>query len=122
MTREERFKMDMINEFKQMCEIVEKDGLIISNKQRMLKALAQEPCEDAISRKEVLDLCDSKDPDYKVIHFKEDVECLPSVRPQEQTGHWIKKDGYSDCSECGSHIVTEWDYCPNCGCAMKGEL
>ena len=37
------------------------------------------PCTDAVSREEVLDLCDSKDPDYKVIHFKEDVECLPPV-------------------------------------------
>jgi hypothetical protein len=45
------------------------------------------PCEDAISRQAVLDLCDSKDPDYKVIHFKEDVECLPPVAPQLKTGH-----------------------------------
>ena len=37
------------------------------------------------------------------------------ITPQPKTGHWIKKDGYSDCSECGSHIVTEWDYCPKCG-------
>lgn len=43
MTREERFKMDMMDEFKQMCEIVEKDGRIIENKQRMLKVLEQEP-------------------------------------------------------------------------------
>ncbi len=43
MTREERFKMDMIDEFKQMCKIVEKDGRIITNKQRMLKALEQKP-------------------------------------------------------------------------------
>ena len=34
---------------------------------------------DLISRQAVIDLCESKDPDYKVIHFKEDVECLPSV-------------------------------------------
>ena len=42
-----------------------------------------------------------------------------SITPQEpKIGHWIKKDGYSDCSECGSHIVTEWDYCPKCGAKM----
>ena len=35
--------------------------------------------DDLISRQAVIDLCESKDPDYKVIHFKEDVECLPSV-------------------------------------------
>lgn len=43
MTREERFKMDMINEFKLMCEIVGNNGRIIVNKHRMLKALKQEP-------------------------------------------------------------------------------
>ena len=61
-------------------------------------------------------------------YFKDMNECTyGNVEPiqmaikaleQEQTGHWIKKDGYSDCSECGSHIVTEWDYCPKCGAKM----
>lgn len=41
MTREERFNMDMIDEFKQMCEILEKDGKIIYYKHRMSKALKQ---------------------------------------------------------------------------------
>ena len=50
-----------------------------------IQALEQEPCEDAISRSEVLDLIDSKDPNYEVRHFKEDVECLPSVS-MEKTG------------------------------------
>lgn len=36
---------------------------------------------DCISRAEVLDLCDSKDPNYEIRHLKEDVECLPSVYP-----------------------------------------
>lgn len=56
-----------------------KDGTFIK---MSLEALRQEPCEDCISRQDVLDLCDSKDPEYKVRHFKEDVECLPSVTPQ----------------------------------------
>lgn len=43
MTREERFKMDMIDEFKLMCKIVGENGRIIANKHRMLKALEQEP-------------------------------------------------------------------------------
>ena len=47
-----------------------------------IQALEQEPCEDAISRQAVLDLCDSTDSEYKVVHFKEDVERLPSVTPQ----------------------------------------
>ena len=48
--------------------------------------LEQKPCDDCVSRQAVLDLCDSKDPDYKVIHFKEDVECLPSVQSEQK---WI---------------------------------
>ena len=38
-----------------------------------LKGSKEEPYEDAVSREAVLDLCDSTDPDYKVVHFKEDV-------------------------------------------------
>lgn len=46
-----------------------------------------EPMSDLIERQAVLDLCESKDPDYKVIHFKEDVECLPSVSTEKT--RWI---------------------------------
>jgi len=53
-----------------------RDGAFIK---MALEALRQEPCEDCISREAVLDLCDSKDPEYKVRYFKEDVECLPPV-------------------------------------------
>ena len=104
----------------------------------IIKALEQKPCEDAISRTEVLDLIDSKDPNYEVRHFKEDVECLPSVST-EKTGHWImpvQDDGMSDpiyyqvrCSECGFDLDPQtWHqelhqygadkYCPKCGCRM----
>lgn len=48
MTKEERFKMDMVAEFKQMCKIVEEGGRIIVNKQRMLKALEKESVLDKI--------------------------------------------------------------------------
>lgn len=58
----------------------------------------QELCDDAISRDAVLDLCDSKDPDYKVIHFKEDVECLPPVT-QKYTVFHCPKCGYQDARE-----------------------
>lgn len=83
---------------------------------------------DLIERRAVLDLCESKDPDYKVIHFKEDVECLPSVSA-ENTGHWEKThDEYSywyKCSRCGEKIPKNAfgsdyfsPYCPECGCKM----
>jgi len=104
-----------------------------------------EPMSDLIERQAVIDLCESKDPDYKVIHFKEDVECLPSVST-EKTGHWImpqQDDGMSDpiyyqvrCSKCGFDLdPLTWHmelhqygadkYCPKCGRKMyedKGVL
>lgn len=87
--------------------------------------------DDLISRQAVLDLCDSKDPEYRVIHFKEDVECLPSVNSQEpKTGHWkrISMDKYSEhakywyrCDRCGKDNLGNTDWCPNCGADMRGE-
>lgn len=77
-----------------------------------------EPSGDAISRQAVLDLCDSKDPEYRVIHFKEDVECLPSVNSQEpKMGHWIKHDNgaWWECSECHAERAYGNEYCPDCG-------
>ena len=81
MTKEERFKMDMIDEFKQMCEILEKRGCILENKYRILKALEQLPCEDAISRQAALDLCERFDGcvPYSVLSNH---DMLPSVTPR----------------------------------------
>lgn len=74
------------------------------------------PCGDCISRAEVLDLIDSKDPDYKVRHFKEDVECLPSVTLQQKTGRWI----HNKCDKCGASRPPLFDnFCPNCGAKMQ---
>ena len=84
------------------------------------KYAEQEPCDDAISRQAVLKQLKScltgGETEYQYVKLH--IDNIPSVRPQEQTGHWIKKDGYSDCSECGSHIVTEWDFCQKCGARM----
>lgn len=92
----------------------------------------QEPCTDAISRADVIDLCESKDPNYAVIHFKEDVECLPSVST-EKVGRWEHYGGLLIivCSQCRSRLHDDGDimefcrgdipnYCPNCGCRMIG--
>lgn len=89
----------------------------------IIKALEQEPCEDCVSRKEVLDLCDSKDPEYKVSHLKEDVECLPSVAPKLKTAKWIEIDiDVWECSECGGTCFEDkGNYCPCCGAKMRGE-
>jgi len=97
-----------------------RDGAFIK---MALEALRQEPCEDCISREAVLDLCDSKDPEYKVRYFKEDVECLPPVTPQPKTGRWTRvtdKAGHLvwEC-DCGWQQRFYTNFCPDCGIKMQ---
>ena len=81
---------------------------------------AFEPCEDAVSRQAVLNEF------YDMENLYERIKKLPSVRPQEQTGHWIDdtKYGGTECSECGRWFLhatiakNEIMYCPNCGAKM----
>ena len=50
------------------------------------------------------------------------LEELPSA---ERVGHWYNKPnvyGVAYCSECDYELHTDnTNYCPNCGCRMKGE-
>ena len=50
---------------------------------------------------------------------------LPSVEQEPKTGHWIDHQAgrwiYAKCSECETVHDTQTNFCPNCGCAMKGE-
>ena len=95
-----------------------------------IKALKQEPCEDAISREAVIKTVDAHtnedgtlDDDISVI-----LEELPSFKPQEKTGHWIEEDMFDGdvayrCSECSELFWIEsgtpkdngYDFCPKCG-------
>ena len=69
------------------------------------------------------------------------IESLPSAQPQRKTGRWIIKDNPGTgwyrvtCSECGEDVTSTapcigfypnakvtWDYCPNCGALMDGEV
>ena len=101
-------------------------------KQMAIKALEQEPCEDAISRQSMLDY-------LKYLHGEmpeeEFVKALPSVTPTRKKGKWVNKSHTSDCgikfvaSECtccGKKTFFDCDqlvytYCPNCGAEMEGE-
>ena len=91
-----------------------------------IKALSQEPCEDAISREAAIKLCtndkyniqykyeDDKGithkgyDEYRLIDYYK-LKQLPSVQPSRK-GHWIEVEKYSDgkhkieCSECGNYI------------------
>jgi len=103
-----------------------------------IKALEQEPCEDAISRQYLIDIA-TKDGAYDYVSAQE-IANAPSVNPQPKTGHWIDDNENEidaqygrhlyKCSECNEYADmfvggTEdwWDiekpnYCPNCGCRM----
>jgi hypothetical protein len=102
-----------------------------------IKALEQEPCEDAISRDELLKnqtvIVDDDGLAHKVVHIGR-ICAAPSVIPTRKKGKWIKEmsllgwDGCSyQCSECGRsiHLDTEVedliDY-PYCHCGTEMEI
>ena len=102
----------------------------------IIKALEQEPCEDAISRKTVLEQTYnwSKDEFLRVTnpfdYLRKRINSLPPVIPQPKTGHWIPDvDRWGDvvttvngyrCDKCNAFNSDKDNYCPNCGCRMKG--
>ena len=95
--------------------------------EEIIKALEREPCE---SREAVHNLIIPWLNGYLLDETREALETidykigdLPSVTPQQKTGHWIRMKAYEKwgCSEC--HTVfrftfKEHDYCPNCGAKM----
>ncbi len=98
-------------------------------------------CEDAISRQMAIDAI-FDEPLYKpgmkkryaeeaVPAIFEKIKLLPSVTPQQRTGHWIKPKGkvkpFGDdtvqCDMCGffTDVDCYYNFCPNCGCMMVEE-
>ena len=109
-----------------------------------LKDNKQEPCEDCISKKAVLDkineICFSREQeavDFRVAQGSNGqrdliidfIENLPSVQSKPKTGYWntyeITQGGINEewieCSECmwSNALVIPRNYCPNCGCKME---
>lgn len=108
-----------------------------------IKALEQEPCDDAISRQAALNsLIDNTHLDgYDLAEALDAIENKEKLSPVtlQQKGHWehgkeISREyrgqtlvniNYIDwhCSNC--HCVVEqsikpkWNYCPNCGARME---
>ena len=115
----------------------------------IIKALEQEPCEDAISRQQVKsDYADWFGYGYEDNWFYKHLSNIPSATPQPKYGKWVKKeywkplpydtapldyDCYDEkthsekiyiycCSECGEdegEIKPTDKFCPNCGAKMQ---
>lgn len=112
--------------------------------------LEHEPCDDAISRKEVtqsrpewLSEDVERDTDEQTVvdrafnrgwnsclkEFLKNIKELPSVTPQQKVGKWIRIDKDKlKCSECEViHYIAQYpqsaniNYCPNCGTKMEVE-
>ena len=86
-----------------------------------IKALEQEPCEDAISREAVLELI--ADYDLSMGQVVKVIHALPSVTPSRPKGHWIKTPLLT-CDRCNkiNKSGIESNFCPNCGCKMVGDI
>lgn len=109
--------------------------------EEIMLALEQQPCEDCISRKAIIN-------ELKLGYFNKDLQegkndpCVidamidwairavkrqPSTTPQQKMGRWITRtfmhDGefYCDKCKCDSPYNEKWDYCPNCGAKMEVE-
>ena len=90
--------------------------------ERLDKALSQEPCDDAISRKKAIYVISARDGKSAQI---EALEQLPSVT--QKSGKWIGKDFRKEeyvltgkCSVCGQVRVID-KFCSHCGARMESE-
>lgn len=107
--------------------------------------LCGEPCDDAISRQAVIKLFATHDGKY----LFEAIRDLPSVKPNQRTGHWIEtaEEYYKAVNEYGGGVnedtpyfvddtacsvclakysvidneTERFDYCPSCGARMESE-
>lgn len=90
-----------------------------------IKALEQQPCEDAISRSEAIRIASGY---CHWTNIPAELAKLPSVST-EKTGRWIfvdKAKEHAHCSECDYGNVDLFDgrphnYCPNCGARNEVE-
>lgn len=129
MTREEAIKILKDMEF-HMEERLDAEAFCEAYNMAVA-ALSAEPCEDAVSRKALLDLAYTIETDdysgndiYDVVSV-DDIKDLPSVQPKEKVGEWeytgdFLDEGMNKCSLCGFELDVSVNahFCPNCGAKM----
>lgn len=91
-----------------------------------IKALEQEPCEDAISLETVIEWLKTKDI-IKLFSQEEtameELKVLQYVKQQPKTWHWERvtdKQGYLvwECDKCGWQQRFTTNFCPSCSAKM----
>lgn len=107
------------------------DAVDAENIEKIIKALEQEPCDDAISRQAVLKIIDGWYENNRDIENIEDliilITYMTSINPQEpKIGHWIKDEcGNIICSKCKRYRrdcrYGHTNYCNHCGTKMFEE-
>ena len=93
-----------------------------------IKALEQEPCDDAISRQAAIDKWENTTLRGRT-EFDQIIMMMPPVAPRPKMGQWIRVDSKKvRCSECDViHLIAQYpqsaniNYCPNCGTKMEVE-
>ena len=129
--------MDNLIEFaKEQCEIFPEDSAMGWYLRETLKMLQAEPCEDAISREDVIKAVDRHTFDTNDgLCLDEDItivlEELPPVKPVRKKGKWIDimigDMPAQACDQCNTFYPLAYTggghkYCPNCGSfMMEGE-
>lgn len=137
-------KNDYCNRDCYNCELVKTDTEILTALDMAMQALEQEPSDDCVSRANLISKLEILDRRYGSDFYWETrkiVDKLPSVKPQEKTGHWIEEEinewsRKTYCSKCGESALLEYvhvgdiyygsakgvikktNYCPNCGAKM----
>lgn len=111
-------------------------------KQMAIKALEQQPCDDAVSREAVKKWICKTCPDDSECQRDCDVikgiDTLPPVTPQQKYGKWIEHPEietiapeylmFYECSECGNKPcfgksdIHKKRFCSNCGAKMESEV
>lgn len=106
----------------------------------VIEALERKPCEDCVSRAEVIDELNhlgrnafKNDTDYD--NFFAFVDSLPPITPTRKVGKWMVKDNgnggmYVECPFCGAlapctefadRVVWKYsNFCYDCGNDMRG--
>lgn len=126
MTREELDKLKtLVDRMKSMTNAFINEEQAVLDK--AIKALDQEPCDDAISRQAIINVF----PRWKFVSYEAylssvvEIKKLPSVTSAEKVGEWEwnqydanPKIGNFHCSLCLGVGRSYYEYCPYCGAKM----